>query len=292
MNSATGQVKPVVLFGESVTALGAAWCLRKHPITVVSAKFVRRLASHSRFVRRWLRLPDRSPDPLFACLEELREREGELLLFPCSDAWIDVLGRDLQRTRRIGRMLPESPAHLAATLDKLVFGRQVRAQGLPAPEVYSECVSPDWAPPQYPLVLKPYSTYRLEVQYGVKALIIHNREEWQMFAEMFPNQTSFLAQEYLDGPSISVCFCTTVDSRLAGAYVTEKTHYHSMRIGTRVASADRPEAIELTAEFVRRCGFVGFGELEMIEDRELRMLPCFLSLCRFAVRLRSGLDPL
>lgn len=79
-------------------------------------------------------------------------------------------------------------------------------------------------------------------------------------------QQRFLAQEYLAGASISVCFCTTRDGKLATSYATEKVHHGIMRTGSRVATVDRPDAIDLASRFVLLTGFVGFGELEMLDS--------------------------
>jgi predicted ATP-grasp superfamily ATP-dependent carboligase len=262
----TNLAQRVVLFGEAGTALSAAWCLRAYPITVISAPDEPRLASYSRFIQERIRLKDRTPGQICECLERLHIQREQLFLFPCSDAWIEALSFDLERTLEFGRMLPQSRAHVAITLDKIEFGKQIQANGLPGPEVFCFKVQPDWKPPQYPFVLKPVSTYRFEDQHGVKALHIRTPEQWQALDKSLLCANSFLAQEFLVGPSISVCFCSTRDGRLAVAYATEKIHFGSMRGGSRVATVVRPDAIDLAANFVRNFQFVGFGELEMIDS--------------------------
>jgi predicted ATP-grasp superfamily ATP-dependent carboligase len=127
-------------------------------------------------------------------------------------------------------------------------------------------VGPDFIPPVYPFVLKPSSTFRLEAQSGTKAILIKSPVEWQLLDKKLLIEHVFFAQEYIAGASISVCFCSTADGRLAQGYATEKLHYSNMRTGTRVVTINRPDAIQLAAEFVRRTGFVGFGELEMLDS--------------------------
>jgi predicted ATP-grasp superfamily ATP-dependent carboligase len=163
-------------------------------------------------------------------------------------------------------MLPIAPEHLALTLDKAAFEREITLLGLPGPVTFRTRVDRDWIPPSYPFVLKPSSTYRLEAQCGVKAVLIRGEREWQSLDKSVLDQNSFIAQEYLEGKSISVCFCTTGLGRLAGAYATEKVHYSSMRTGCRVATVQRPDAIDLASQFIEKTGLIGFGELEMIDS--------------------------
>jgi predicted ATP-grasp superfamily ATP-dependent carboligase len=259
--------KRIVLLGEGGTALSAAACLKAYRITVVSAMNEPRLASFSRYVQNSVRLPDQSIARVLRCLESLRSSSGEqLLLFPCADAWIETLACDIQSVLRIGKMLPITPEHLALTLNKAIFEREIARLGLPGPVTFCARVDSRWAPPLYPFVLKPSSTYKLEEQCGVKAVIIRDFREWEAFDKRILDQYDFLAQEYMDGASISVCFCTSTLGHFAGAYATEKVHYSTMRTGSRVATVNRPDAIDLAARFIRKTGFVGFGELEMIDS--------------------------
>jgi predicted ATP-grasp superfamily ATP-dependent carboligase len=257
----------IVLFGEGGTALSAADCLRNHRITVMSAADEPRLASYSRFVQNRICLQNRSAAQMYGCLESLQSNSGEeLLLFPCADFWIEALAGDIQRTLRVGRMLPMTPGHLALTLDKAAFEREIARLDLPRPTTFCTRVDSNWEPPSYPFVLKPSSTYRLEAQCGVKALIVQDSKEWRAFDDAVLSQNPFLAQEFIGGASISVCFCTTTQGHLARAYATEKVHYSPMRSGSRVVTVNRPDAIELASRFIDETGFVGFGELEMIES--------------------------
>lgn len=257
----------IVLLGDNATALSAAACLRGHHITVVSLSNEPRMASLSRFVKDRILVPEGPVSEVLGRLERFHARGAEkLVLFPCSDTWIEILTADLRRTLALGTMLPLTSGHLALTSDKLAFARGIGRLGLPHPAVFSTEVDSKWMPPSYPIVLKPSSTYRLEVQCGVKAVLIRGREQWHSFDKRLLEQHAFLAQEYLEGPSISVCFCTTADGRLAGSYATEKVHFSSMSSGSRVATVTRPDAIELASEFMLRTGFVGFGELEMIDS--------------------------
>src|SRR5438094_1153988 len=82
----------IVLCGENVAALSAAACLRNHRITVVSFADEHRLTSLSRFVQDSICVPEQAVSQVLRFLERLRERTGEkLLLFPCSDTWIEIL---------------------------------------------------------------------------------------------------------------------------------------------------------------------------------------------------------
>ena len=159
-----------------------------------------------------------------------------------------------------------TPEHLSLTLDKASFEREITRLGLPGPATFCTKVNSEWVPPCYPFVLKPSSTYKLEAQCGVKAVIIRDLAEWRVFDGQVLDQNAFIAQEYLSGASISVCFCTSSLGHLACAYATEKVHYSSMRTGSRVAAVNRPDAIDLASRFIRETGFVGFGELEMIDS--------------------------
>jgi predicted ATP-grasp superfamily ATP-dependent carboligase len=163
-------------------------------------------------------------------------------------------------------MLPKTAGHLELTLNKAEFARELERLGLPGPTALCTKVDSDWVPSSYPFVLKPYSTYKLEDRLGVKAVVIRDPNDWQNADKRLLGESTLLAQEYLDGASISVCFCTTVQGRLDRAYTTEKVHYGSMRTGCRVATVNRPDAIDLASEFIQRTGFVGFGELEMIDS--------------------------
>ncbi|MGA3126210.1 MAG: hypothetical protein ABSD13_05810 [Candidatus Korobacteraceae bacterium] len=185
---------------------------------------------------------------------------------------METLTEDLPRTLQLGTMLPATPEHLALTLDKCAFEREIKRLDLPRPATLCTLVDSDWMPPSYPFVLKPSSTYKFEAQCGVKATIIQDSQEWRSFDKRLLDQHAFLAQEYLGGASISVCFCTTADGRLARSYATEKVHFGSMRTGSRVATVTRPDAIQLASRFIRGTGFVGFGELEMIDS--VRGLVC------------------
>lgn len=257
----------IVLFGEGGSALSAAACLKTHSITVVSGADEPRLASLSRFVQNWVRLPDRSTAQIFRCLESLKKGpEGELILIPCADIWIEALASDIQGVLRLGRMLPGTAEHLKLTLDKAAFAGALDRLGLPGPKTLCTRVDLDWTPPSYPFVLKPYSTYKFEDRCGVKAVVFRDPKDWKTFDKRVLGESTFLAQEYLNGASISVCFCTTAQGCLDRAYATEKMHYGAMRTGCRVATVKRPDAIDLAAQFICRTGFVGFGELEMVES--------------------------
>jgi predicted ATP-grasp superfamily ATP-dependent carboligase len=272
--SKNSQAQRIVLFGEASTALSTAACLRGRRITVVSARDEPRLASRSRFVQDYIRLRERSTPQLLERLNALRSNECEPLLFlPCTDAWIEALANDLPATLELGKMLPRPASHIALTLDKMAFAREISALNLPRPLTLCGLVDPEWRPSYFPFVLKPFSTYRFEAEHGVKALVILSAREWQSIDKRFLERMPCLAQEYSVGASISVCFCTTQSGQLATAYATEKVHFSSMRGGSRVATVTRPDAIELAARFVRGTGFVGFGELEMIDsERGLLLL--------------------
>jgi len=257
----------VVLFGESATALSAAACFQGCAITVVCAPDEPRLASFSRFVEGRILLQERSISAALRSLRVLRERANELLMiFPCSDAWIDTLSQDLPGVLQCGRMLPSTAEDCALTLDKLFFAKKVDEVGLPQPKLYRDSVSADWVPTAYPFVLKPYSTYKYANVSGVKANVVNNEEEWRALDKQMLCDWEFLAQEFVQGASISVCFCTTGDGRLAASYATEKIHFGIMKTGSRVATVVRHDAIELASEFLRLTGFVGFGELELIDS--------------------------
>ena len=257
----------ILLFGESATAVSAAACLRGSAITVIAAPDEPRFASSSRFVENRILLPERSPSAVLQALKEIRSRSSEtLLIFPCSDAWIDALSQDLSGVLEYAQLLPATAEHCALTLDKIRFADMVTKIGLPQPIVYQSHVSPEWIPPVYPFVLKPYSTYRYEDTHGVKAMVIRNSGEWRLVDKQMLDDIRFMAQEYIAGASLSVCFCSTTDGRLAGAYATEKIHYGVMMTGSRVATVNRPDAIHLASEFVRLSGFIGYGELELIDS--------------------------
>src|SRR5689334_13524316 len=154
--------KRIVLFGEAGTALSAAACLRKHNITIVASKDEPRLASWSRFVQQRRVLPERSAAEVLRCLESLHRTGEQLLLFPCTDAWIETLAADLPGILKYGWMLPATARDLALTLDKAAFEQEVLRIGLPLPFTFAERVPSNWEPPDFPFVLKPSSTYRLE----------------------------------------------------------------------------------------------------------------------------------
>lgn len=256
-----------MLFGEGGTALAAATSLRNHDITLVSCVDEPRLAALSRFVKKSVRLPDRSPASVTKFLETLENESRQPVLFmPISDVWIETLSNNLDQVLKVGRMLPDTPNDLALTLDKTAFDETIESLNLPRPIVFGTRIRPDWTPSVYPFVLKPSSTYRLEVSSGVKAMIVTNPQEWEDLDESVLAGNVFLAQEYLIGASISVCFCTTRHGSLAAAYATEKIHFGQMRTGSRVATVNRPDAIELAEQFVKLTGLVGYGELEMIDS--------------------------
>ena len=257
----------VLLFGESATAMSAAACLRGCAITVIAAADEPRIASLSRFVHNRILLPDRSKATAIQCLQTIRSKTADvLLIFPCSDAWIDTLAEDLPSVLQCGRMLPATADDCALTLDKFCFARKVSEIGLPQPVVYQARAWRGWIPEIYPFVLKPYSTYKYENTTGAKASVIRDAAEWNLFDKQILDNVGFIAQEYVEGASLSVCFCTTADGRLATAYATEKIHFGAMKTGSRVATVNRPDAVHLASEFVRLSGFVGFAELELIDS--------------------------
>lgn len=256
----------IVLFGDNATALSVASCLREHHITVVGTVSEPRQASLSRFVKGSIRVTEDHVWQVFDRVSLLRRTaEERLLLFPCSDAWIERLAANMTRTLQFGEMLPATAEHLLLTTDKSSFAAAIERLDLPRPRILNPHVDADWIPTSYPFVLKPSSTYRLEAQIGVKAVLIRCAEDWRATDKSLLRENSFLAQQYLAGASVSVCFCTAPGGGLAVSYATEKVHAAEMRTGSRVVTVERPDAIELAAEFVRRTGFVGFGELEMID---------------------------
>jgi predicted ATP-grasp superfamily ATP-dependent carboligase len=257
----------VILFGDGVTTLSTAWCLREFPITLISSVNQPSLARYSRFVQGTLRLSSNSPEELFRALERLRERYHDLLLVPCSDRWIEAFVQNFEQVKKFGSILPNVLDHMELSTDKIRFGQRLQQLQLPAPTVFTFQVTPKWCPADYPFVLKPSSTYQFEAEWGVKALLVRNEVEWKLIDRDLFHKKRFLAQEFLDGDPISVCFCTTKDSKLATAYATRKVNFPSMGAGTRVRTIRCPEALELAAEFTSRLGFVGFGELEMIATR-------------------------
>lgn len=248
-------------------AMGAAACLRRCAITVIAAADEPRIASLSRFVENRILLKDRSRPTALQCLRTIGSGTAEVvMIFPCSDAWIDTLAEDLPSVLQCGRMLPATAEHCALTLDEFRFARTVSEIGLAQPIVYQAHVFRGWIPAIYPFVLKPYSTYKYEDATGIKVDVIRDADEWNLVDKRRLDNIAFFAQEYVEGASLSVCFCTTADGRLAAAYATEKIHFGAMKTGSRVATVRRPDAIHLASEFVRLSGFIGFGELEMIDS--------------------------
>jgi predicted ATP-grasp superfamily ATP-dependent carboligase len=144
-----------------------------------------------------------------------------LLFIPCSDRWLELLATDLARTLALGRLVPAERAHLDSTLDKVAFTRQMASLGLPHPETYAAPVPDGWQPARFPFVLKPSSTYRLEHECGVKALVFDTPADWERFDRRLLKHHHFLAQACLPGASLSVCFCTTAHHTLAAAYCTD-----------------------------------------------------------------------
>ena len=255
-----------ILFGDSLTTLGTAWCLRQYPLFLIRAKGENSLACHSRFVRQTITVDFPTWDTLKSSLELWRKQYGNLIFIPCSDSWLKVLSEHLDSVLQLGTMLPNKQQTLTLTLDKVFFHETLSRLRLPAPEVYSVNPSATWQPKIFPFVLKPASTFHLESSVGVKAIVCRSMADWQSIDYGLLTQQAFIVQELIEGRSLSACFCTDAGGRLVSAYTTEKITFLPMCAGSRVRTVAAPELLELTQEFVTRTGFVGFGELEFIES--------------------------
>ena len=254
----------IVLFGDYLTTLGAAWCLREYPLYLIRANGEESLVRHSRFVRQSVTVNLPTWDEVVPSLESWRKQHGNLIFLPCSDRWINVLSENLDSVLQLGTMLPVEQRMLALTLDKVYFYETLAQLRLPVPEIYAVNPTASWQPTSFPFVLKPASTFHLENSVGVKAIVCNSTTDWHAVDYRLLKQQAFVAQELVTGRSLSACFCTDAQGRLVSAYTTEKIAFLPMRAGARVRTLDAPELIALTQQFVTRTGFVGFGELEFI----------------------------
>jgi predicted ATP-grasp superfamily ATP-dependent carboligase len=200
---------PVVVLGESVTALGAVRCLGRRGIRALVPGPHRDYASWSRWARR---LPGElvvEPDAgsLAHFLERLPVERAVVL--PCSDGWT----RAVAALPSLGGRFPSSVASPAAVewfLDKGRFATLLEREGVPHPRSF---VSSDheslrgWSEASSSFFLKPIDSQAFMSRFGVKAVRVDDpRDAETTMMEAAREGLELMLQEYVPGPAAAHYF--------------------------------------------------------------------------------------
>jgi predicted ATP-grasp superfamily ATP-dependent carboligase len=280
---------PVVILGGQQNALAAARSLGARGVSVHTVgEFEGHVVGSSRFVHRGWRTRD--PDHPKAEWMQWFERGWApgAVVFPCSDAALEYLATVREPLRALGyRPLEAADDVTLAMLDKAATYEAAARVGVDVPrtEVVRtiEDVDRVAATFAYPCALKPCSSHRFTLQFGVKAVRVATDEELRKaFARIRPSGLEMLVTEIVPGVDDEYrSYYTYLDDRGEPLFHFTKRKLRQyppgFGLGTYHDTLWDPEVAELGLRFLSGVGLRGIGNVEFkrdARDGRLKLIEC------------------
>jgi len=272
----------LVLGGPSGTTLAVIRNLGRKGIPTFAVGTGTSFVSHSRWHRRLPGLSGVAPTP--ASLAELLAtvRFEQMVLFPCSDAWVAAIAALEPGPAARFPASQASPATIDILLDKATFATTLERLGVPHPRTVG--IGPSDNPATFPAwaleraFLKPRNSEAFRQRFGVKARWFRSpAEAMTLVAEAAQAGLGLVLQEYIPGPPTRHYMVEGFVDR-AGAvrarFVRQRLRMHPTDFGDSVWMVSVPlaavgPAVEILDRLFDVIGYRGMFEAEFkYDDRD------------------------
>ena len=195
--------------------------------------------------------PVKDPDYIGE-LTGIAKEEGATALIPIYSGEIELISGRMDVLRRSGiGCLVASRRSLGILNDKEAFGRWLEKEGLPHPE----SVNPDDI--DFPVFIKPR---RGSSSKGAK--VVENQAQLDAL-----DLSRYVIQEYVPGTEVTIDFLVSPDGELLAAVPRERIQVKDGK-AVKARTIEFPEGIRLLEEVVRRSGFVGPGNMQIMRGEK------------------------
>jgi predicted ATP-grasp superfamily ATP-dependent carboligase len=268
----------VLLLGSDFKALGVARSLGRRGVPVAVLDDLPRSAWFSRYVVKRFRWPGSLLDPaLVDFLLGLAARGGPLagwVLWPAQDDALELVARHHSALAAGYRLVTQPWELVRRAHDKRLLNQVADDSGVVCPRT--------WYPSgeaallemdiQFPAILKPTVSIRLQYASGVKALLANDREEllreYRAVTAVVPPEDVMIQELIPASAQYSVAaFCD--GGRVLSAMTARRTRQYPIDFGlssTFVEAVYVPGLLEPARRLLERLGLTGMIEVEFIED--------------------------
>lgn len=256
------------------------------PLLLCSKELV--FTSHSRILDRKIIAELDTPDvfirTLTPLLQSLNEAERDVLLFPCSDYYaelISVFSDELQRYVK-NPLLPKSV--FEKLRDKEAFYSTCKDLGIPHPETLicrPSSICGAESPYGYPVVIKPknsnsYSYLHADIKNRKKVYICHTKAEFTAVLKSFIDASvneNLIIQRYVDGDDSDMltvnAYCGSDGKvRLVGAGQPVLCYNDSASLGNYAAikTAKNRSVCDAASDFLEKISYRGIANFDLKRD--------------------------
>lgn len=250
------------------------------PVFVVDPGFC--IARYSRFREACFRCPplaDTEDFVDFLMKLALREKLGKTVLFPVSDAAVQILSKNRNKLEQ--HYLLPTPAWEITRLayDKKLTYRLATEIGVPIPRTFFPENEADLTEHAlgYPVILKPAITSHFYPVTHLKAIRADGPDEllrkyWQMSSII--DKSEIMVQEIIGGgPKNLFSFCSLFgNGEVKAKIMAVRLRQHPMDFGsssTYVVTCNIPQLEELSTRILREMNYYGLSEVEfMLDERD------------------------
>ncbi|MFC1533110.1 hypothetical protein ACFL7M_07085 [Thermodesulfobacteriota bacterium] len=198
------------------------------------------------------------------------------ILFPTSDYVLEYLLDFYEETKSFSHVVASSKEVLSLTLNKVSFGRWLKKNGFPHPKIYFSShkviikLEDSLGEIDFPCIIKPGHTFKLEKETSQKLIIAQSREETFDICRMLSQKNlDYIIQEIIPGEisrQFALAGYCSKPGRIDCIVQTNKLRQSYFGAGTFVASANIPEVERIGVSIIEKLGYQGIFELEFKQD--------------------------
>lgn len=272
--------KALVIGANYYIGLSAIRCLGSMGVHVAAVDYSRdrAYAFKSRWCREQLLAPyyrERPRDFLDYLLDYGRSQAQKPVIIPTADAYAEILDQNYDELSQYFFMPNPRQGFYSQLLDKNQLHQLGRRHGMPVPESLAvEQIQRVDAEIGYPCLLKPTSSPDFVRHFRVKVFVAHNRSELEAaIAKAREHKLEVIIQRIIPGfDDHMYTYDSYVDQNGQVTHWTtcRKQRQYPINFGASVFTQQKfiPELHWLGAEFFRRIGYRGFGEIEFKYDAD------------------------
>lgn len=221
-----------------------------------------------------------APDQVLNQLRELSEishqKTGQLpILFPVSDYALEFIQLHWDTIAPLAQLsCPDRPT-LTLSLDKISFYRWLKERGYPGPRTLfpsesAGSIYDDVDDLNFPCLLKPSLTYKLEDLLGVKLFVVQNKNEYEKSVDVLrKNKIPYVVQDIIPGATndqFSFAGYCSDNGNILTYVMTNKIRQGFYGAGTFVSSAYVPELLDISTALLKELKYKGIFEIEFKRD--------------------------
>lgn len=270
--------KVLILDGGAAHAMAIAECLKRSGYVVaVVCDDKNEYGYHSKFVdEHYLGIDSRKKEYAEWMLSFLSEHHFDVLI-PTSDTSAEFMSFYKEKLQKLTGVLIPNKEVFKKGYDKNALMMVCREYGFPHPwtvdlkgwDCYSENLMKDFP---YPGLLKPNLTSG-----GRGMTLVNNFEELKkVYSGIHSEYGDCHLQQFIKvgGRQVKVQIMTDEKGNMAYSSVIWKQRYYPVNGGSSCCNVtiDNPEIANMCGQVLKRIGWVGFADFDLIEDPEIQQL--------------------